>query len=90
MKFLVSMFTLFFARESPVSTSANPGCIAKTRIAPSRIQRLFTVNISALTAGAFAAAAAAVAAASAATSWAASGSAASGARAANKTFLFMI
>ena len=46
------MFALFFARLKPVSTIANPGCIANTRIAPSSIHRLFTVNISGLTAAA--------------------------------------
>ena len=61
--FFVRIFTLFFARHKPVSTSANPGCIEKTRIAPKRIQRLFTVNISADTfAGAAAAASSARAA----------------------------
>ena len=56
MMFLVRIFTLFFARHKPVSTSANPGCIANTRIAPSKIHRLLTVNISADTFGAAAAA----------------------------------
>ena len=36
------MFTAFFARVKPASTSANPACIQNTRIAATTVQRKFT------------------------------------------------
>ena len=93
MTFFARMFTLFLALERPVSTSAKPGCIAKTRTAPSSIQRLFIVNISALTDAALVAAAAAAATAGSAAfaaSSAASGNAAVVAANVERNILFIV
>ncbi len=47
---------MFFARVSPDSTVANPRCMTNTRNVATIIHRLFTVNISTVTAGSAAAA----------------------------------
>ena len=50
-RFLNRMFEQFFARDKPDSTVAKPSDMMNTKAAAIIIQRLFTVNISADTAG---------------------------------------